>query len=69
MAKPDFTIRLGVGASRVITKGEEAKRQEEEQSIKEGRVEQQETREPEESAFPVSFIYSLVKYYNWECLH
>jgi len=41
--------KLGGGASRVVTKGEEAKRHEEEQSIKEGRVEQQDIQEPKEA--------------------
>lgn len=42
-------LKLGGGASRVVTKGEDAKRQEEEQSIKEGRVEKRDIQEPKEA--------------------
>jgi len=42
-------LKLGGGASRVVTKAEEGKRQEEEWSIKEGRVERQEIEQPEEA--------------------
>lgn len=42
-------LKLGGRSSGVVTKEEESKRQEEEQSIKKGRVEQQEIKQPEEA--------------------